>query len=249
MAGGTTTLEVRGVEPVTPQMMRVVAGGDELADFPDLPYTDRCVRLVLPRPGVSCPTPFDMTAIRAALPRDQWPATRTYTVRRLDVVARELTLDVVQHGRAGLAGPWAAAARPGDVLRLLGPVGTYTPDPAADWHLLVGDESALPAIATACERVPAGVPVLAVVEVADAAEEQPLPGPGELHVTWLHRRGRAGRLLDAVRAMTLPGGRVHAFVHGEAGDVRDVRRHLVGERGVPRELLSASGYWRRGRSG
>jgi NADPH-dependent ferric siderophore reductase len=95
--------------------------------------------------------------------------------------------------------------------------------------------------------VPAGVPVAAVLEVADAAEQQELGGPGALSTTWLHRRAEAPeQLLDAVRALEFPPGRVHAFVHGEAGLVRGVRRHLVDERGVPREMLSVSGYWRRG---
>jgi NADPH-dependent ferric siderophore reductase len=249
VAPRTTTLEVRRTEWLTPHMIRVVAGGPELTAFPDTPHTDRYVKIVFPRPGVTYPEPFDVETIRAELPREQWPFTRTYTVRALDPAAGEMTIDFVHHGDAGLAGPWAAAARPGDVLRLLGPGGAYAPDPTADWHLMVGDESALPAIGAACERVPHGAPVLAVLEVADAAEEQRLDCPGRLRATWLHR-GRAAapdQLVAAVRALEFPPGRVHAFVHGEAGFVRDVRRHLVDERGVPREHLSVSGYWRRGR--
>ncbi|GAA0901755.1 siderophore-interacting protein [Pseudonocardia zijingensis] len=247
MARSTTTLEVRRTERLTPHMIRVVAGGEELSAFPDTPYTDRYVKLLFPRPGVPYPEPFDMSVIRAELPREQWPVMRTYTVRALDHAAGELTIDFVHHGDVGLAGPWAAAARPGDVLRLVGPGGAYAPDPEADWHLMVGDESALPAIGAACERVPAGAPVVAVLEVADVAEQQELRCPGALRVTWLHRRPDAPQqLLDAVRALEFPPGRVHAFVHGEAGFVRAVRRHLVDERGVAREMLSVSGYWRRG---
>lgn len=248
MARRTTTLQVRRTERLTPGMVRVIAGGDDLAAFPDTPHTDRYVKLVFPRPGVTYPEPFDMDVVRAELPRELWPLMRTYTVRAFDPAAGELTIDFVDHGDAGIAGPWASSARPGDALRLLGPGGAYAPDPDAEWHLMVGDESALPAIGAACERVPAGVPVLAVLEVADGAEEQALTGPGELRATWLHRDPAApDQLVAAVRALVFPPGRVHAFVHGEAGFVRDVRRHLVGERGVPRELLSVSGYWRRGR--
>jgi NADPH-dependent ferric siderophore reductase len=247
VARRTITLEVRRTERLTPGMIRLVAGGDDLAGFPDTPYTDRYVKILFPRPGVTYPEPFDMDVIRAELPREQWPATRTYTLRAFDPAARELTIDFVHHGAAGLAGPWAAAARPGDVFRLMGPGGAYTPDPEADWHLMIGDESALPAIGAACERVPAGVPVLAVLEVGTVAEEQPLASSGTLQATWLHRgTGAPDRLVAAVRALEFPPGRVHAFVHGEAGLVRDLRRHLL-ERGVARELLSISGYWRRGR--
>jgi NADPH-dependent ferric siderophore reductase len=244
----TTTLEVRRTERLTPRMVRVVAGGEDLATFPDTAHTDRYVKILFPRPGIAYPEPFDMDAIRAELPREQWPATRTYTVRAFDPAAGELTIDFVHHGDTGLAGPWAATARPGDVFRVLGPGGAYAPDPEADWHLMVGDESALPAIAAACERVPAGVPVLAVLEVADAGEQQKLTTSGALDARWLHRDAAVpDQLVAAVRACAFPPGRVHAFVHGEAGIVRDVRRHLVGERGVARELLSVSGYWRRGR--
>lgn len=240
-------LQVRHTERLTPHMIRVVAGGDDLAAFPDTVHTDRYVKVVFPRPGVPYPKPFDMDAIRAALPRDRWPAVRTYTVRAFDPAARELVIDFVHHGDVGLAGPWAAAARPGDPLLLLGPGGAYAPDPAADWHLLVGDEAALPAIAAALERVPAGVPVHALVEVDGPADEQPLTSPGRLNLRWCHRDpGRPEQLVDAVAALGFPAGRVHAFVHGEAGLVRALRGHLLGGRRVPREDLSISGYWRRG---
>ncbi len=246
MARRTTTLEVRRTERLTPHMIRVVFGGGDLAAFPDTPYTDRYVKLQFPRPGVRYPEPFDLELIRAELPREQWPATRTYTVRALDHATGELTIDFVHHGDAGIAGPWAAAARPGDLLRLLGPGGAYAPDPDAEWHLMVGDESALPAIGAACERVPAGVPVVAFLQVADAAEHQGLPPA--VDVRWLHRSpAEPDQVVGAVRAARLPAGRVHAFVHGEAGFVRDVRRHLLDERGIPRESLSVSGYWRLGR--
>jgi NADPH-dependent ferric siderophore reductase len=242
----TTTLEVRRTERLTPSMIRVVVAGDDLAPFPDTAYTDRYVKLVFPRPGVEYPEPFDVEAIRAALPRDQWPATRTYTVRSLDHEAGELTIDFVVHGDSGLAGPWAAAARPGDVLRLMGPGGAYFPDPDADWHLFVGDEAALPAIGAACERIPAGVPVLALLEVGGPEDHQELPGAVE--PVWLHRSAdRPDQLVEAVRDTAFPAGRVHAFVHGEAGFVQAVRRHLLQDRAVPRDALSVSGYWRRGR--
>jgi NADPH-dependent ferric siderophore reductase len=248
MARRMTTLEVRRTERITPRMVRVVAGGAELAGFPDTPYTDRYVKIVFLRPDVSYPDPFDLELIRASLPREQWPLTRTYTVRALDRAAGELTIDFVHHGDAGLAGPWAAGAVAGDRLRLLGPGGAYAPRPQADWHLLVGDESALPAIGAACERVPAGVPVVAVLEVADDTERQPLVGPGRLQAHWLYRTdGSTERVLTTLRSLRLPTGRVHAFVHGEAGMVRAVRRYLLEERGVPRDALSVSGYWRLGR--
>ena len=172
-----------------------------------------------PRPGVVYPEPFDMDAVRAARPREEWPALRTYTVRAFDPVAGELTIDFVHHGDAGLAGPWAAAARPGDPLLLLGPGGAYAPDPTADWHLLVGDESALPAIGAALERVPAGAPVHALVEVDGPADEQNLTTPGRLDLRWSHRdpATRPEQLVEALAALPFPAGRVHASCTARPG--------------------------------
>lgn len=251
MARRMTTLEVARTERIGPHMVRVVAAGPELASFPDTAFTDRYVKILFPVPGVDYAEPLDMEAVRRDHPREEWPRQRTYTVRAFDPAAGELTIDFVHHGDSGLAGPWAASARPGDVLRLLGPGGAYAPDPEADWHLLVGDEAALPAIAAALERIPAGVPVHAIVQVDDEADRQDLVCAGDLRLRWLYRAGArdggAGALLAAVRDLEFPAGRVHAFVHGEAAEVREVRRHLLRERGVDRDALSVSGYWRRGR--
>ena len=153
------------------------------------------------------------------------------------------------HGDEGVAGPWAAAAQPGDVLQFQGPGGAYAPDPAADWHLLVGDLAVLPAISVSLERIPAGVPVRVIAEVNGPDDELDLPCAGDLRVQWLHTASTPGdALVDAVRAVDFPPGRVHAFVHGEASAVRDVRRHLLVDRAVPKEDLSASGYWKRTRT-
>ncbi|HEV7628845.1 MAG TPA: siderophore-interacting protein [Streptomyces sp.] len=235
-------------ERLTPHMVRLVLGGPGLEHFSAGEFTDHYVKLLFPVPDVEYPEPFDIAAIRAEFPRDQWPVTRTYTVRSWAPATRELTLDFVVHGDEGLAGPWAQNAEPGQQVRFLGPGGAYSPSPEADWHLLVGDESALPAIATALESLPADASVRALIEVEGPQEELKLSAPGTADVAWLHRgTARVGtRLVEAVRAMEFPPGEVHAFVHGEAGFVKELRRHLRLERGVAREQLSISGYWRLG---
>ena len=173
---------------------------------------------------------------------------RTYTVRAFDRAAGTLTLDVVTHGSSGLAGPWAGTARPGDEVLLSGPGGGYAPDPTADWHLLAGDESALPAIAVALERMPTRASGLALIEVVGAADEIALPEAEGIEVRWLHRgAGVPGSVLaPAVKDWTLPAGTGHAFVHGEAGFVKDLRRYLRLEQGMAMTQLSISGYWRLG---
>ncbi|WP_326713897.1 siderophore-interacting protein [Streptomyces sp. NBC_01474] len=238
--------EVLRTERLTPHMQRVVLGGDGLAAFTAGGCTDHYVKLQFPLDGVTYPEPFDLGRIREELPREQWPVTRTYTVRAWDPVVRELTLDFVVHGDEGIAGPWARDVQPGASVHLSGPGGAYAPDSTADWYLLAGDESALPAIAAALEALPEGAVTHAFVEVSDAAEEQKIDSAAQ--VVWLHRGDRpvGEALVEAVRGLAFPAGRVQAFVHGEAGFVKELRRHLRTEREIPREDLSISGYWRLG---
>jgi NADPH-dependent ferric siderophore reductase len=234
-------------EQVTPVMIRVVLGGEGLDGFEPVPCTDSYVNIALPPAGATYEAPFDVDAMKE-LPVDQRPVRRRYTVRHWDDATRELTLDFVVHGDEGVAGPWAAAARPGDALVFTGPSGDYSPDPDADWHLMVGDESALPAIAASATAVPAGTPLVVRLVVDGPEHEVPLDTDAALDLQWLHRKGEPADqdlLPDAVRDLAFPRGRVHAFVHGEAGEIRQVRRHLLGERGVPRADVSVSAYWRR----
>ncbi|WP_250405062.1 siderophore-interacting protein [Streptomyces cellostaticus] len=240
------TAQVVRTERLTPHMQRVVLGGEGLAGFAADTCTDHYVKLLFGPAGVTYPEPFDLERVRAEFPREQWPVTRTYTVRAWDPEHRELTLDFVIHGDEGLAGPWAVRARPGETVRLIGPGGAYAPDPAADWHLLAGDESALPAIARTLETLPAGSRAHAFVEVAGPDEEQKIDS--DVEVVWLHRGNRpvGQALLEAVRALEFPTGRPQAFVHGEAAFVKELRRMLRVELRIPREDLSISGYWRLG---
>lgn len=209
---------------LTPSMVRIIVSGSDLESFGAGEFSDHYVKC------------------RFA------DKTRSYTVRNWEPESLRLTLDFFVHGDTGFAGPWAARAKVGDHLEMMGPGGAYAPDPDAGWHLMVGDDSALPAIAASLRRVPAGVPVVAVLEVDGPEHQQPLDSPGELRVIWIHRTGGPGEApalqLEAVEALSLPEGRGHAFVHGEATAVRLIRRHLVLDRGLPVESLSASGYWK-----
>lgn len=242
------TATVRRTEQISPSMVRVVLGGDELGRFTPSPSTDSYVKLVFLAAGFEYPRPLDLGAVRETLPPEAAPRLRTYTVRAFDAERAELTLDVVVHGDEGLAGPWARNASVGDEVLLLGPGGGYAPDPSAAWHLLIGDESALPAIAVAAEALPSTARAHVVVEVAHAGDEISLDVPPAAHVTWVHRDGRrpGEGLVAAVRQLSWPEGLPQAFVHGEAGFVRELRRWLLVDRGVPREQISISGYWRLG---
>ncbi|MER5604403.1 siderophore-interacting protein [Streptomyces sp. NPDC002265] len=238
--------QVVRTERLTPHMQRVVLGGEGLAEFTAGTCTDHYVKLLFPAEGATYPEPFDVERIRAEFPREQWPVTRTYTVRAWNHEHRELTLDFVLHGDEGLAGPWAARAQPGETVHFMGPGGAYAPDMDADWHLLAGDESALPAIAAALESLPDGAVAHAFVEVSGPEEEQKVDS--DVEIVWLHRGAApvGEKLAEAVRGLDFPEGRVHAFVHGEAAFVKELRRLLRVEREIPREDLSISGYWRLG---
>ena len=239
------TFTVVRTERLSPHLIRVVLGGAGFDTFTNNEFTDRYVKLQFGQPGVTYPEPYDPEAIRRDLPPEQWPTTRTYTVRSVDESAREITVDFVYHGDEGYAGPWAASAQPGDVLRLMGPGGGYAPRADVDWHLLAGDESALPAIGAAIEAIPAGVRAHAFVLVGSEADEQKFDTAADLDITWLH--GNAD-LVAAVRAFEFPAGTGQAFVHGEAGFVAELRTYLGKERGIAKDLLSISGYWRRGKN-
>jgi NADPH-dependent ferric siderophore reductase len=239
---------VESVEQLTPNMVRVVVGGEGLDGFGVGEFSDHYVKLHLPARGADYGKEFDPEEIKATRPRELWPKVRTYSVRDWDAAAKRLTLDFVVHGDEGVAGPWATSVKPGDPLLLMGPGGGYTPDPGADWHLLVGDACVIPAVAASLPRIPAGVPALVVLEVDGPEEEQELTAAADLRLQWVHRTRPPGEepelLLDAVRALELPPGRGQVFVHGEATSVRAIRRHLVVERGLPVEGASITGYWK-----
>ncbi|TQJ39801.1 NADPH-dependent ferric siderophore reductase [Arthrobacter sp. SLBN-112] len=244
-------LTVLRKEQLSPHMVRIVAGGEGFSDFTNNGFVDRYVKIVFPQPGVDYPSPLDLWAVRETMPREQWPFTRTYTLRWVDPEARELAIDFVVHGDEGLAGPWAAAAQSGETLTFTGPGGAYNPNPDADWYLFAGDEAALPAIAACIEALPADATGLAFLEVGSEADIQPISAPAGLDITWLARNGApAGSsdlLVKAVAEAEWPGGTVDVFAHGERGYMKSLREVFFKQRGLERRQVSLSGYWAQGR--
>jgi NADPH-dependent ferric siderophore reductase len=239
---------VASTKVLTPSLVRVVLEGGDLADLVMPDATDAYINAAFRPADAPYDEVFDPQALRDSHPDAEQPARRRYTVRTWDAEAQQLTVDFVVHGDSGVAGPWAAAAKPGDVLVFTGPSGGYRPDPAADWHLMLGDESALPAIAASLEALPAGARAVVRLVCDGPDHEIELPSPAEVDLVWLHRQGdeRDGSLLlAAVEAVDFGAGAPFGFVHGEADEIRAVRRHLLQERGLSRQDLSCSPYWRR----
>jgi NADPH-dependent ferric siderophore reductase len=249
---GQHGLTVESTDWLGPHLVRVTLGGESLGEFPDTGCTDSYVKLIFVDPTLDLEPPYDLAELREALPAEQRPVTRTYTVRRVDRAARRLAIDFVTHGDSGLAAPWAASAKPGDRLVVTDPGGGYAPDPHVAWHVLAGDLSALPAIASALEALPATATGVAHLEITDPADIVPVDTDAAVEVRWLVNPDPddVGFLARAVDPAHWPSfarepGAAQVFAHGERESVKAMRRVL---RGVPRERLSISGYWARGRT-
>lgn len=244
-------LEVRERIQLSAHLVRIVAGGPGIAAVEASAHTDAYSKMLFAHPDTDLSPPYDLDALRAELGPELMPSTRTYTIRRFDLDRGELWIEFVTHGDEGVAGPWADRAQPGDHVVLRGIGGGYAPDPSADWHLLGGDESAIPAIAAALEAMPADARGVAFIEVAGPADELELPHPAGITLTWLHRgeaeAGTSSVLVDAVRGAEWLPGRVQVFVHGERGAMKALRPYFTDERGVARAELSLSPYWAYGR--
>ncbi|MCA1226187.1 siderophore-interacting protein [Saccharopolyspora sp. 6M] len=238
-------LRVDEVERITPRMVRVVLGGDELADF-DSTGSDQRIKLCLPRPGQPMPLGRDRAEV-FALPRQQQPKQRTYTVRWFDAARRRLAIDLVVHDHDGPGSTWARDVESGSQVVAVGPSPSYRPDPAADRLVLAGDETALPAMLAMVEELDERARVRVFAEVADAAEHQEVRTGADVEWTWLHRdgapAGRSSVLADAVRAADL-GPRPDVWVGAEAEAVHVIREHCQQELGLDRRRVYALAYWR-----
>ncbi|MGW6732419.1 SIP domain-containing protein [Streptomyces sp. NPDC055013] len=249
-------LTVLRAENITPGMRRLTLGGEQLRAFTrdglDLPglrtegfddhvkffFTDESGHLILPRQNVSS---LDW-------PADTRPVCKDYTPVRFDPEAGEIDFDFVRH-EGGIASGWAERVKPGESAWIAGPKMSHSHPEGADWLLVVGDETALPAIGRWLAEMPEGTRARVFIEVGEDSHRQELPTCADADIVWLSRQGTpagTGDLLEqAVRDMEWLPGSVFAWVAGEAVTLKGIRRHLVTERQVPREQLDVTGYWRR----
>ena len=243
-------LTVASVTDITPHMRRIRLAGPELEGFQSPGHADH-IKVFLPADDQPLPRPEhrpDGLVWPEGRPR---PFMRDYTPRYFDPVAMTLDLDFVLHGD-GPASTWATTAKVGDTLVIGGPRGALSVPNAFDWYLLVGDETALPAIGRRIEALPAGKPAIAVIEVPEAADEQRFETNAAIEIYWVHRddleAGAQNMLLPKVAGLEFPPGEGYAFVAGEAQMSKELKAHLI-DRGMNPEYIRAPGYWVKGQAG
>ncbi|MEW9519213.1 siderophore-interacting protein [Streptomyces tubercidicus] len=252
---------------LSPSVLRVTFGGERLAELAS-GGRDQRFKLFLPQPHQDRPVFHDTgdgwyTAWRAQDPAER-AVMRSYTIREQRHEPREFDVDFALHGAGPGASPlaggpasrWAADARPGDRLTVLAPAVEdnggvdFRPPSGTDWILITGDETALPAIAGILSWLSPGTQAKVWIEIAHEDDRQQLPSFADADITWLVRDGATAAggepVLDALRAAELPEGTPYAWIAGESGTVKAVRRHLVRERGFDRRAVKFTGYWRRG---
>ena len=241
-------LQVKRVEPLTPHLIRVTLTGDDLHDFESASFDDH-IKVFFPAPGADKPVLPSAGPNGPVFPEDQpRPVARDFTPRRYDRAALELDIEFAMH-EAGPAATWAAQAKVGQYLGIGGPRGSLVIPTGFDWHLLIGDETALPAIARRLQELPAGTRVAAVLEVADPSARLEFDTEAELHTVWRYRSEspyRGDALLQAVRETYLPDGEGYVWAAGESATMRAVRYHLCTERGVDKSRIRAASYWKQG---
>ncbi|MBK5552127.1 MULTISPECIES: siderophore-interacting protein [unclassified Pseudomonas] len=234
-------LEVLQVVDLTPRMRRITLGGPELAGFVSL-GTDDHVKLLFPQNAAQ--TAALETLVLGAGKTDQpMPAMRDYTPRRYDLDSLELDIDFVLHGD-GPASTWAEQAEPGQFLHIGGPRGSMIVPDIFDSYLLIGDETALPAIARRLEGLAANRRALVIIEVANGAEQQRLESAAQVNVIWVLRDGGKNNLLTTVKQLQVPSGDLYAWIATETKVSRQIRRVLLDEHGLDDQFVKAVGYWR-----
>ena len=215
-------LVVLRADTISPSFRRITFTAESLADFVSASFDDH-IKLILDVGGGD-------------------PVMRDYTPRRFDAAARELDVEFALHGD-GPAANWAGQARPGQRVTIGGPRGSFIVPLDFEWHLLVGDETALPAIARRLEELPAGSRAVVRVAVTDPGDRRPLASAAAVDLAWLDT---SSALLAAVRSIALPGGEGYAWCAAEAAIATQLRKILVDEKGHDRNAIRAAAYWKQG---
>lgn len=242
-------LQVQRVDRIGPHFLRIRFAGDVLRDFVSASFDDHAKLMLPAQPGQPLVLPQPGPDGMALPPGAQKPVMRDYTPRQFDLAAGTLDIEFVLHGE-GVASLWAEAAKPGDEVGLGGPRGSFVVPTGFDWHLLVGDESAIPAIARRLEELPDSAQAITVIETADAGDRRSFESRARVQTHWVET-GATDALAKAVAALKLPAGEGFAWAGGEAASIAAVRQALVDPNGhgLHKSRVRASAYWKRGSIG
>lgn len=242
-------LAVQAVQRVTPHLVRITLGGEALDGFTSPGFDDH-VKLFFPDEATGALTLPTVGPDGPIWPEGRKPTMRDYTPRHFDAAAQTLEIDFALH-EAGPATRWAEQAAVGQRLGVGGPRGSFIVPTAFDWHLLIGDDTALPAISRRLAELPKGARAVVLAEVDSAADHVDLPSAADVDITWVHpneTRAAAGTppLLAALHATRLPTGAFHAWIGCESAHAKALRAHLIDECRANPKWIRASGYWRAG---
>lgn len=239
-------LQVLHSERLTPNMQRIVVGGDALEGF-DSRSPDDHVKLFFPNTEGAFVLP-ELTEQGPRYPEGQQPSpARDYTPRHYDAAANTLVLDFVLHGD-GPATSWAANAEIGDELVVAGPRGSHVVADDFDAYVLIGDETALPAIARRLAELPENATAEVFIEIPEEGDRQPLESPAQVTVSWFERNGfdaaSSTLLEDALVDFEQPDGDTHYWIATESRRARMMRKFIEGHLQVPKEWIRSTGYWK-----
>ena len=250
-------VEVTGIADITPNMRRLTVAGDQLnaGEVDGMPRPafrsegfDDHVKLVIPPPDGTALDIGEQQEFRFKWNREALNHARDYTVRSVDSESRSFTVDVVRH-EAGLASDWAFGVAIGDRISFAGPKTCAGLAEGIDFHLLIADETALPAVGRWLEEAPAGTRGHIIVEVPTADDIQDIPTEADVEIDWLVRGsiapGESRLMYEAVKSLSLPAGRTFAWCAGETLTIAPIRRYLRRDLGLPKEDVEVVGYWRK----
>ncbi|APW41975.1 siderophore-interacting protein [Rhodoferax saidenbachensis] len=244
-------LDVCKVDRLTPHLVRVTLSGDALEGFVSAGFDDH-VKLFFPDPVTGLVTTPTLGADGPVWAEGTRPVMRDYTPHHFDPVAHTLEIDFALHHPGGPATQWAEQAQVGQKLGVGGPKGSFIVPTGYDWHLLIGDDTALPAIARRLAELPAGAHAEVLIEVDSPVDHIPLPSAAGVEVEWVYRSTAGAHeqpLVEALRRMRMPAGFFHTWIGCESAQAKALRSYLITECLADPKRIRASGYWRRGSAG
>ena len=228
--------QVHSVQDLGPHMRRIVLEGDDLKDFP-VGYESAHVKVIVPKPGETKPK------LKFNFGTKKWM--RSYTVRAFDVEQHWLTIDFSVNNHSGIVADWALQASPGDYLGIGGPGSVKHTDFEADWHLIVGDFSALPALAATVEKLPVSAEGYVLAQVPTVQDQQHIDIPSNLHFQWIVNPDVSrNELLKQVQGLDWMDGQPAIFIAGEASQTKAIHSYVKTQPGYQEAKTYASGYWK-----